>query len=58
MIDKETLRKMCEYEYSVSLVGEAILDFEVDFVVKETAEQRAHRIGGSSPRRLAPAFLE
>jgi len=44
MIDKETLRKMCEYEYSVSLVGEAILDFEVDFVVRETAEQRARRI--------------
>jgi hypothetical protein len=51
MIDKETLRKLCEYEYSVSLVGEAILDFEVDFVVKETAEQRAHRIWGMTSER-------
>jgi hypothetical protein len=46
MIDKETLRKLCEYEYSVSLVGEAILDFEVDFGVKETALERAHRRWG------------
>jgi hypothetical protein len=44
MIDKDTLRRMCEYPYSPSLVGEAILDYSVDFVVHETAEQRADRI--------------
>jgi hypothetical protein len=42
MISRETLRRMCEYEYAPSLVGEAILDFQ-DVEVKETAEQRAHR---------------
>jgi hypothetical protein len=41
---KEWLRPLCEYSYAPSLVGEAILDFEVDFEVKETAEQRARRI--------------
>jgi hypothetical protein len=44
MISKETLRKMCEYEYSISLIGEMLVDFEVDFVVKETARERADRI--------------
>ena len=28
MIDKDTLRRMCEYPYSPSLVGEAIEDYE------------------------------
>jgi len=45
MIDKETLRKMCQYEYAPSLVGE-ILSFEVDFVVRESARQRADRKWG------------
>jgi hypothetical protein len=36
MIDKETLRKMCEYEISVSLVGEIE-------PVKESARERADR---------------
>jgi hypothetical protein len=50
MITKETLRKMCEYPYGPSLVGEAIVDYEVDFVVRETAEQRARRIWGMDER--------
>jgi hypothetical protein len=28
MFTKETVRKMCEYEYAPSLVGEAIEDYE------------------------------
>jgi hypothetical protein len=40
MIDRDTLRKMCEYPITPSLVSEAI-DY---FVVKETARQRADRI--------------
>ena len=40
MIDKDTLRKMCEYEITPSLIGEAIVDFEVR---KETALERARR---------------
>ena len=41
MVDRETLRKMCEYEYAPSLIGEAILDFAAR---KETARERADRI--------------
>jgi hypothetical protein len=44
VIDRETLRQMCEWPYGPSLVGEAILDYEVDFVVRESARQRADRI--------------
>jgi hypothetical protein len=42
MIDKESLRKMCEYEYAPSLIGE-ILSFAGR---KETAEERARRRWG------------
>jgi hypothetical protein len=41
MIDRATVRKMCEYPYSPSLIGEAILDW-----AGLTAEQRAHRVWG------------
>jgi hypothetical protein len=37
MIDKESLRKMCEYPITPSLIGEIE-------PVKETAEERARRI--------------
>jgi hypothetical protein len=43
MFDKETQRKMCEYEYSISLIGEMLIDFAGR---KETALERAHRIWG------------
>jgi hypothetical protein len=46
VIDRETVRKMCEWPYAPSLVGEAILDYEVDFVVRESARQKADRIWG------------
>jgi hypothetical protein len=39
MIDRESLRKMCEHEYSPSLVGEAIVGW-----AGLTAEQKARRI--------------
>jgi hypothetical protein len=39
MIDKRSLEKMCEHEYSVSLIGEIE-------PVKETARERANRIWG------------
>jgi hypothetical protein len=41
MIDKRSLEKMCEYEYSISLIGEMLVD-----EVKETARERADRIWG------------
>jgi hypothetical protein len=39
MIDKETLRKLCEYEIKASLIGEIE-------PLKETARERADRIWG------------
>ena len=44
MIDRESLRKMCEYEIKVSLVG-AIEP------VKETARERADRIWGMTEEK-------
>ena len=44
--DKEWLRSLCEYEYSISLIGEMLVDYTVDFEVKETATERAHRRWG------------
>jgi hypothetical protein len=41
MIDKQSLRKMCEYEYAPSLIGEMILAWQ-----NETARQRADRVWG------------
>jgi hypothetical protein len=41
MIDREGVRKMCSHEYSVSLVGQAIVDW-----AGLTAEERAHRVWG------------
>jgi hypothetical protein len=51
MLDKESIRKMCEYEYAPSVVGEAIADYEVDYVVKESARDRADRIWGMAERK-------
>jgi hypothetical protein len=45
MIDKETLKKLCEYPYAPSLIGEAIVDWH-----EATAEQRAHWAWGMSER--------
>jgi hypothetical protein len=43
MTDKEWMRKLCEREYAVSLIGE--IDYSVDFAVRgETARERADRI--------------
>jgi hypothetical protein len=39
---REWLRKWCEHEYAPSFVSEAI-DYFVDYVVKESARERAHR---------------
>jgi hypothetical protein len=50
MIDRQSLRKMCEYEYAPSLVGEAILDWR-----KETARERADRIWRMDHGRKAEA---
>jgi hypothetical protein len=44
MIDRESLRKMCEYEIKVSLIG----GIEP---VKETALERAHRRWGIDERK-------
>jgi hypothetical protein len=41
MIDKDTLRQLCEYDYAPSLVGSAIRDW-----TGLTAEQKARRIWG------------
>jgi hypothetical protein len=40
---KEWLRKLCEYSYAPSLIGELILDFAGR---EETALERAHRRWG------------
>jgi hypothetical protein len=39
MIDKDTLRRMCEYPITVSLIGETE-------ALKETARERADRLWG------------
>jgi hypothetical protein len=44
MIDKETMRRMCEYEIKPSLIGEIE-------PVKETARERADRIWGMNVTR-------
>jgi hypothetical protein len=44
MIDKETLRKLCEYPITPTLIGEIE-------VVKETARERADRIWGMKEKR-------
>jgi hypothetical protein len=41
MIDRQTLRQLCEYDYRPSLVGSAILDW-----TGLTAEERARLIWG------------
>jgi hypothetical protein len=43
MIDRETLRKLCEYEIKVSLIGEIE-------PVKETARERADRRWRMEPK--------
>jgi hypothetical protein len=45
MFTRETLRKLCEYEYAPSLVGEAIGDFAGR---KETALEQALRKWGEA----------
>jgi hypothetical protein len=41
MIDRATVRKMCEHEYRPSLIGSAIPDW-----AGLSAEERAHRVWG------------
>ena len=45
MIDKRSLEKMCTHEYSISLIGEMLIDRR-----KETARERADRIWKMIPR--------
>ena len=50
MFDKETMRKMCEYEIKRSLIGEIEPK-------RETARERAHRIWGMEPKDEAQSAI-
>jgi hypothetical protein len=48
MIDRESLRKMCEWPYAPSLIGEAIVDWQ-----KFTAQERAWLVWGMKVKEEA-----